>query len=61
MIGTSEKSPGAKQGQKLMRSTEKGGLELLKVWITELLVMFMRCLIRSNVLQDLLNKLFVVG
>ena len=44
-----------------MGSTEKGGLELLKVWITELLVMFMRCLIRSNVLEDLLNKLFVVG
>ena len=44
-----------------MGSTEKGGLELLKVWINELLVMFMRCLIRSNVLQDLLNKLFVVG
>ena len=48
-------------GEKLMGSTERGSLELLKVWITELLVMFMRCLIRSNVLQDLLNKLFVVG
>ena len=46
---------------KLMGSTERGSLELLKVWITKLLVMFMRCLIRSNVLQDLLNKLFVVG
>ena len=46
---------------KLMGSIEKGSLELLKVWITKLLVMFMRCLIRSNVLEDLLNKLFVVG
>ena len=46
---------------KLMGSTEKGSLELLKVWNTKLLVMFMRCLIRSNVLEDLLNKLFVVG
>ena len=44
-----------------MGSTEKGSLELLIVWITKLLVMFMSCLIRSNVLEDLLNKLFVVG